>query len=291
VDDEVLTQPPPLAGYNLFSSDRPLREAVAREGAVWAWAQLDAFGGTLGNAEVIQWGTLANEYAPVLHTRDRFGRRRDEVEFHPAWHNLMPLAVEQDIHNLPWTSRLPGGHVARAALAVLAAENEAGHMWPISMTHSAVPVLRQNEAIANEWMPRIYSTRYDPSFREPSCKQGALVGMAMIEKQGGSDMRANITRAEPLGGSKFALYGHKCALCPGPTTSEFGKVAGVPDEIVVNVVAADHVARVGLRALAEGEHSVVSGLTNWIGVEVQRIAPRRFVTSAPEMLLRPPHRE
>lgn len=227
VNDEVLNQPPPLAEYNLFSTDRALREAVAREGAGWACPQLEAFGRSLGTAEAIEWGTLANEYPPVLRTHDRYGRRRDEVEFHPAWHNLMRLAVEQGIHDLPWASARPGAHVARAALAILAAENEAGHMCPISMTYSAVPVLRQHEAIAREWLPRICSNRYDPSFRAAPDKQGVLVGMAMTEKQGGSDVRANVTRAQPLGAGEFALYGHKW-FCSAPMCDAFLVLAQAP---------------------------------------------------------------
>lgn len=227
MEDEVLNQPPPLAGYNLFSTDRPLREAVTRENAAWACAQLETFGNTLGTGEAIEWGRLANEYPPVLRTHDRFGHRRDEVEFHPAWHRLMRLAVEQGIHNLPWTSARPGSHVARAALAILAAENEAGHMCPISMTYSAVPVLRHDAGIAREWIPRICSNEYDPSFRQASSKQGVLVGMAMTEKQGGSDVRANITRAEPLGGGEFALYGHKW-FCSAPMCDAFVVLAQAP---------------------------------------------------------------
>jgi len=227
VADEVLNQPPPLSGYNLFSTDRALREAVMREGAGWACDRLDAFGRTLGTTEAIECGALANECPPVLRTHDRFGRRRDEVEFHPAWHHLMRLAVQQGIHSLPWASPRHGAHVARAALALLAAENEAGHMCPISMTYSAMPVLRQNEVIAREWAPRICSTEYDPSFQPASRKQGALIGMAMTEKQGGSDVRANVTRAEPLGGGEYALDGHKW-FCSAPMSDAFLVLAQAP---------------------------------------------------------------
>jgi putative acyl-CoA dehydrogenase len=227
VIDEVLNQPPALADYNLFSADRPLREAVAREGAGWAYAQLETFGGVAGSAEAIEWGTLANEYPPVLRTHDRYGRRRDEVEFHPAWHSLMRLAVEQRIHNLPWACPRPGAHVARGALAILAAENEAGHMCPISMTYSAAPVLRSYEAIAREWLPLLCSDRYDPAFRPAAGKQGILVGMAMTEKQGGSDVRANITRAEPSGGREYLLHGHKW-FCSAPMSDAFLTLAQAP---------------------------------------------------------------
>ena len=137
---EVLNQPPPLIDYNLFSSDRALREAVAREGAGWACVEIEEYGRIIGSAEAIEWGVLANQNPPVLHTHDRYGHRRDEVEFHPAWHNLMRIAVANRIHNLPWAYSRPGAHAARSALAMLASQNEAGHVCPISMTYSAVPV-------------------------------------------------------------------------------------------------------------------------------------------------------
>src|SRR5689334_19566885 len=198
MDNGNLNQAPPLADFNMFTADRVLREAVAREGAGWACAGLAEYGRIAGSAEAIEWGVQANEYPPVLQTHDRFGNRRDEVEFHPAWHNLMRLAVEEGIHNLPWANPRPGAHVARAALAMLASQNEAGHMCPISMTYSAVPVLRQNGSAAGEWIPRVNSSCYDPSFRPATGKQGVLLGMGMTEKQGGSDVRANTTRAEPI---------------------------------------------------------------------------------------------
>jgi putative acyl-CoA dehydrogenase len=227
VSGEVLNQPPPLAGYNLFGSDRALREAVAREGGGWACPQLEELGSRLGTAEVMEWAALANEYPPVLHTHDRHGRRIDEARFHPAWHNLMRLSVEHGIHNLPWAHPRPGAHVARAALAFLALENEAGHICPISMTYSAVPVLRQEPVLAKEWGPRIDSTVYDPSFRPAPEKSGALIGMALTEKQGGSDVRANITRAEPIGGGEYLLEGHKW-FCSAPMNDAFLVLAQAP---------------------------------------------------------------
>ena len=227
MDSEVLNQPPPLVDNNLFSTNRPLREAVVREHAEWACARLEALGRSLGKPEAMEWGTQANEYPPVLRTHDRFGRRRDEVEFHPAWHNLMRLAVEHGIHNLPWASPRPGAHVARAAMAVLAAGNEAGHMCPISMTYSAVPVILKNETVAREWMPLIRSNQYDPSFLPPAWKRGALVGMAMTEKQGGSDVRANLTRAERVGGDEYLLQGHKW-FCSAPMCDAFLVLAQAP---------------------------------------------------------------
>ena len=227
MNHEVLNQPPPLVDYNLFTSDRALREAVAREGGGWACGRLEELGRRLGTAEVMEWAALANEYPPVLHTHDRYGRRRDEVQFHPAWHTLMRLTVEHGIHNLPWAQLRAGAHVARAALAMLALENEAGHVCPISMTYSAVPVLRLNTALAAEWAPRIHSTCYDPSFRPAAEKSGVLIGMAMTEKQGGSDVRANITRAEPIADGAYVLEGHKW-FCSAPMSDAFLVLAQAP---------------------------------------------------------------
>lgn len=222
-----MNQPPPLVDFNLFTTDRALREAVAREGAGWACAQLESFGKLLGSAEVIEWGVLANEYPPVLHTHDRYGNRRDEVTFHPAWHKLMTMAVAGGLHNLPWAQARPGAHAARAALALLASQNEAGHLCPISMTYSAVPVLRHDAALAAEWVPRILSNYYDPSFRPAAEKQGALVGMAMTEKQGGSDVRANTTSAAPAGDGEYVLEGHKW-FCSAPMCDAFLVLAQAP---------------------------------------------------------------
>ncbi len=227
MNHEVVNQPPPLIDCNLFTTDRALHEAVSREGAGWACEKLAEFGHKVGTAEAIGWGIQANEHPPVLHTHDRYGHRRDEVEFHPAWHSLMALAVEYGIHNLAWVQERPGAHVARAALAMLASQNEAGHMCPISMTYSAIPVLRRDESLAREWEPRIHSTRYDPRFRPAVEKSGVLIGMAMTEKQGGSDVRANTTRAEPIGNGEYLLHGHKW-FCSAPMCDAFLVLAQAP---------------------------------------------------------------
>ncbi|HTS76404.1 MAG TPA: isovaleryl-CoA dehydrogenase [Bryobacteraceae bacterium] len=227
MNHEVFNQPPPLADYNPFASDRALREAVAREGAGWACADIDAFARRTGSAEAIEWGAQANENPPVLRTHDRYGNRRDEVEFHPAWHNLMRLAVEHRVHSLPWSEPRPGAHVARAALAMIASQNEAGHLCPISMTYSSVPVLRHHPALAAEWLPRIFSSEYDPRFAPAAEKSGALFGMAMTEKQGGSDVRANTTRAERLSGEEYSIHGHKW-FCSAPMCDAFLVLAQAP---------------------------------------------------------------
>jgi len=216
-------QVPSLTGYNLFLSDPALVRSVEREGASWARAQITELGRFLGTEEAQRWGFEANENKPVLHTHDRYGNRRDEVIFHPSWHNLMRTSVANRLHCLPWesdatstataSSQRPGAHVARAALMMLTAQNEAGHTCPISMTFSAVAALRAEPELAAEWEPRIRSSAYDPRFAPAQEKSGVLLGMGMTEKQGGSDVRANTTRAERIGSShEYLITGHKWFL-------------------------------------------------------------------------------
>jgi putative acyl-CoA dehydrogenase len=210
---DVTNMAPPLTNYNLFESDRALVEAVGREGAGWAAQELAAFGELLGREETIELGFLANRNPPVCYTHDRVGRRRDEVEYHPAWHALLGLSVEHGLHASPWSSPREGAHVARAAGFFLLGQVEAGVMCPTTMTYAAVPALRRQRETAAEWEPRILSRRYDRRFRPAADKTGALIGMGMTEKQGGSDLRTNTTRAEPAGrggpGGAYRLVGHK----------------------------------------------------------------------------------
>ena len=210
---EILNQPPPLADYDLFGSDRALGEAVRREGAGWAETELTALGSRLGSAETIEWGFQANQNPPVLRAFDRYGHRQDKVEFHPAWHALMTLGVGAGLHASPWAEAKPGAHVARAAGAFMLVQVESGVQCPITMTYGSVPALRRQPEIAAEWLPRIFSRVYDKSFRPSAEKTGALVGMAMTEKQGGSDLRANLTTALPEAsggpGAAYRLTGHK----------------------------------------------------------------------------------
>jgi putative acyl-CoA dehydrogenase len=209
-DQLIPNQVPLLTGYNLFLSDRALTQAVEREGANWAHEQIAELGRLLGTEEAQRWGFEANENKPVLHTHDRFGNRRDEVVFHPSWHNLMRTSVANRLHCLPWEARRPGAHVARATLMMLTAQNEAGHTCPISMTFSAVASLREEPELFAEWERRILSSVYDPRFAAAQEKSGVLLGMGMTEKQGGSDVRANTTRAERIGSSReYLITGHK----------------------------------------------------------------------------------
>ncbi len=220
---EVLNQPPPLQDYNLFGADRALAEGLRREGGGWAEDRALRLGKIAGG-EPIAWGIQANTHAPVLRTHDRYGHRIDEVDFHPAWHELMRLAVAHELHALPWREPVAGAHVARAALFFLLAQVEAGHGCPISMTYSAVPALRMQPEVAGEWVPRLLSTQYDPRMIPAAEKVGALCGMAMTEKQGGSDVRANTTRARPLGqpgpGAEYEITGHKW-FCSAPMCDAF----------------------------------------------------------------------
>jgi len=206
---EVQNQPPALEPYNLFASDTVLRDAVRREGASWAESELAALGATLGKPETIQQGYDANRFTPQLRTLDRYGHRLDEVEFHPAWHDLLELALRSGLHSSPWADPKPGAHVARAAGTYMLGQIESGVYCPVAMTYGSVPTLRNAPAIADEWLPRIFSRNYDGSFRPAKLKSAALVGMAMTENQGGSDLRTNTTRAERAGDGSYRLHGHK----------------------------------------------------------------------------------
>jgi putative acyl-CoA dehydrogenase len=219
VTHEVLNQVPPLEGYDVFSADRALREALTRADAGWAEARLRRLGAIAGGP-AMAWGVQANAFPPVLRTHDRFGHRIDEVEFHPAWHELLRVAVGHELHALPWRDPRPGAHAARAALFFVLAQAEAGHGCPISMTYAAVPALRAEPEVAREWEPRITSAEYDPRVRPATEKTGVLVGMAMTEKQGGSDVRANTTRARRLAGREYELTGHKW-FCSAPMCDAF----------------------------------------------------------------------
>jgi putative acyl-CoA dehydrogenase len=215
---EVLNQPPPLVDYDVFAGDRALVEAVRREGADWALDQLHRVGKVAGG-EAIAWGVQANENPPKLKVFDRYGHRVDEVEYHPAWHALMRAGVEHGLHASPWRAPKRGAHVARAAAFFVMAQAEAGFGCPISMTYSGVPALRANPELAKEWEPRLTSLHYDPRNRPADGKQGALCGMAMTEKQGGSDVRANSTRATKKG-DHWELVGHKW-FCSAPMCDVF----------------------------------------------------------------------
>src|SRR6478609_7160825 len=203
----VANQAPPLEHVDVFASNKPLVEAVEREGAEWVSERASALGRFVGGAPQQEWGRLANENEPVLRTFDRYGNRIDEVEFHPAWHRLMAMGVANELHSLPWTSDRPSPHTARAALYMTAMQAEAGFCCPITMTFAVVPALRAQPDIAATWEPLVTARTYDPELIPAERKGSAIAGMAMTEKQGGSDVRANTTRARALnGGGAGAEY-------------------------------------------------------------------------------------
>jgi putative acyl-CoA dehydrogenase len=215
----ALNQPPPMPDHNAFAAHTALREALHREGAGWAEERLLALGELAGNQQVRDVGRLANENPPVLRTFDRYGHRIDEVEFHPAWHELLEHATAHGLHALPWAEPQDGAHAARAAM-FMTWNVEAGHGCPISMTYSAVPAVRKDPELAAEWEPRMEAYAYDRRFVPATEKSAVLFGMAMTEKQGGSDVRANITRAEPIGDGEYEIFGHKW-FCSAPMCDAF----------------------------------------------------------------------
>ena len=210
---EVFNQARALEDYNAYDNDTALREAVRRHGAGWAEDRLSAHGAKTGSAEVIEWGFLANEHKPQFFSHDRQGYRVDAVKYHEAYHRLMTLGLESGIHSAPWTDPRPGAHVARAAQSYLQGQVEAGHGCPLTMTFASVPSIKLTPLLAKEWLPKILNNAYDPRNVPHTEKQALTIGMGMTEKQGGSDVRANTTRAYPVAaegpGEAYELVGHK----------------------------------------------------------------------------------
>jgi putative acyl-CoA dehydrogenase len=224
----VTNQAPPLVGHDVYSTDSVLTEAVARHAAPGLLPQIQQelaeLGRAAGSAQAQRWGEEANTHEPVLRTHDRYGNRIDEVEFHPSWHRLLGHAVSAGLTDA-WSR--PDGHLRRAAGFLVWTQAEAGHGCPVSMTHAAVPALRAEPDLAAEWEPRLGSRTYDPRLTAPGGKPGALFGMGMTEKQGGSDVRANTTRAVPLAEEgAYALTGHKW-FCSAPMSDGFLVLAQV----------------------------------------------------------------
>ncbi|MGH6828635.1 MAG: acyl-CoA dehydrogenase family protein [Rhizomicrobium sp.] len=220
---EVLNQPPPFEDVNLFTSDRALLAAVAAAGADLHREKLAAFGARVGSAEVQEWAFAANRNPPQLRSFDRFGGRLDEVEFHPAYHHLMALGIGAGIASVAW-SGIPAGHVLHAALAFLMSEAEPGVCCPITMTYAGAALLRHEKGVSPLWSEKILTRCYDPSSRPAPLKAGITLGMAMTEKQGGSDVRANTTRALPAGNGRYRLRGHKW-FCSAPMSDGFFTLA------------------------------------------------------------------
>ncbi|MFV8750953.1 acyl-CoA dehydrogenase family protein [Nannocystaceae bacterium ST9] len=225
---EITNQAPPFEDVDLWSSDVALREAVLRSGGGWAEDRLREFGTTMGAAQTIAWGFEANRNKPELQTFDRYGQRIDEVRFHPSYHRLMETAIRAGMHSVAWTAE-QGGHVAHAGFEFLQAQTEGGVCCPLSMTYAVVPALRHQGALADELLPKLFAREYDGRCVPIADKPGMTMGMAMTEKQGGSDVRANTTRAFPIEGSddEFELVGHKW-FCSAPMCDAFLTLAQAP---------------------------------------------------------------
>lgn len=218
----VTNQPPPFEGVNTFETDAALKAAIDKNGAIVHAAHLSAFGEKCGSAETAEWSRQANKHTPQLKSFDRYGHRLDEVEFHPAYHSLMAMGLEAGVSSAAWTAK-EAGHVLHSALIYLMGQADGGVCCPMSMTYAAVPALRHQPDVAEEWVPRVTAGAYDDRFIPAADKRAATMGMAMTEKQGGSDVRANTTEAAPVGGpdnGEYELTGHKW-FCSAPMCDAF----------------------------------------------------------------------
>ncbi|MFJ6725512.1 acyl-CoA dehydrogenase family protein [Streptomyces sp. NPDC091281] len=232
---DVTNQPPPSAPYDA-ADDAALLEGLRREGAGWAADDVRRLGLLAGGAEAQEWAELANRHEPVLRTHDRYGHRVDEVDFHPAWHELTRVAVAEGLAGAPWADDRPGAHVARTAGGLVWGHTDAGHGCPTSMTYAAVPALRREPDLAKVYEPLLTSRAYDPGLRVPTGKRGLLAGMGMTEKQGGSDVRTNTTTATPTAGTGvYLLHGHKW-FTSAPMCDVFLVLAQAPDGLTCFLV-------------------------------------------------------
>lgn len=276
---EVFNQPPPLEDVNLFTSDRALTDAVRHAGGEGHRQRLAAMGARAGSQEVMGWGIEANRVLPVLETHDRFGRRIDEVTFHPAYHQLMDLGLGSGIASLAWQGK-GAGHLAHSALMLLLSQADAGTGCPMTMTYAAVPALRAEPRVAEEWVPRITAGAYDPACRPAAEKAGVTIGMAMTEKQGGSDVRANSTRAQPVGEEGwYRIDGHKW-FCSAPMCDAFLTLAYADGGLTCFLVPRwlpDGTRNAGFRVMRLkdklGDRSNASSEIEYHGALAQRVGP------------------
>ncbi|MDX6667914.1 MAG: putative acyl-CoA dehydrogenase [Solirubrobacteraceae bacterium] len=227
---EVRNQPPPLAGYNAFEADPALQEALEREGGAWGIDRVRDFGGVVGSAEALEHSRRAQRNVPVLHTHDRYGNRIDQIEYDPSMHWMLRLGVEREVNSLPWRDPQQGAHVVRAGLFYLLNELDTGPCCPMAINYAAVPTMRQDTDLAAEWEPRLTLPDYE---------RFAQAGMVMTEKQGGSDLRANTTVAEPVGDGRYELTGHKW-FCTHPVFEVFFTLAQAPGGITCFVAERPH---------------------------------------------------
>ncbi len=221
---KIENQPSILENYNIYDSDKVLADCIQKSNAEWASGQLQKLGSVLGSSEFIEHGNLANNNKPIFHSHDRHGHRIDQVEYHPSYHQLFKLTVANGIHSDPWANPKSGAHAARAAKLFMTYQVDQGHICPTTMTYGCVPAISRQKEVADTWLPKIFSNEYDGSFRPIAEKSGATVGMAMTEKQGGSDVRSNTSTASPIStsgaGKDYLINGHKW-FCSAPMSDAF----------------------------------------------------------------------
>jgi putative acyl-CoA dehydrogenase len=275
---EVFNQPPSFEDFDLFTSDRALTDATKCAGGDVHSVHLTTLGRRAGSAEVIEWGVQANRHPPILETFDRYGRRIDEVSFHPAYHHLMTFGLESGFAATPWENG-PAGHVAHAAIMFLVGQADSGATCPMTMTYAAVPALRLEPDVGAEWISRILNRRYDPAARPAAEKAGVTIGMAMTEKQGGSDVRANTTRADATGDGWYRLTGHKW-FCSAPMSDAFLTLAYAEGGLTCFLVPRwlpDGERNAGFRILRLkdklGDRSNASSEIEYHGAMAQRVGP------------------
>ena len=286
---EVFNQATPLGDY-AAAEDPALLEGLRREGAEWAEPEVRAVGDAAGSERVRAWGESANAYPPVLRTHDRYGHRIDEIDYQPAYHVLMDQAVEHGLHAAPWADGRQGAHVARAAKFYLWSQAESGHGCPLSMTYAVVPALRHAPALAEQYEPLLTSRSYDFGLRAPLGKSGLLAGMSMTEKQGGSDVRANTTRAVPTSEGHYLLTGHKW-FTSAPMSDFFLTLAQAPEGLtcflVPRVLADGSRNALFVQRLKDklGNHSNASGELEYDGAVAHLVGePGRGVPTIIEMV-------
>ncbi|HBY43575.1 acyl-CoA dehydrogenase family protein [Brevundimonas sp. UBA5936] len=274
---EVSNQVPPLEDVDLFSGDKALHDAVRHWGGAGHVERLSDLGRRCGSAEVIDWGVQANRVPPVLDTHDRYGRRIDEVTFHPAYHQLMDLGLGAGIAAGAWDGT-PNGHLLHAAILFLTGQADSGTSCPMTMTYASVAALQADPAVGEPWIGGVLSGRYDPAVRPASEKAGVTLGMAMTEKQGGSDVRANTTRAEPVGEDGwYSLTGHKW-FCSAPMCDAFLTLAYAPGGLTCFVLPRwlpDGTRNAGFRVMRlkdkMGDRSNASSEVEYHGALAQRL--------------------
>ena len=276
---EVFNQPPPFENINLFLSDTALVDAVSNAGGATHHQHLDALGAKVGSAESLEWGMEANRVTPTLENFDRYGRRIDEVRFHPAYHALMRQGLDNGFAALAW-NEAQAGHVAHSATQFLVGQTDCGTVCPMTMTYAAVPALRMEPDVAAIWVPRIQAGRYDPAVRPVAEKAGVTIGMAMTEKQGGSDVRANTTRAVATGEDGwYSLTGHKW-FCSAPMCDAFLTLAYTDGGLTCFLLPRwlpDGERNAGFRVMQlkdkMGDRSNASSEVEYHGALAQRIGP------------------